>query len=375
MNIKPFHLLPEMLSYARPHGSGVEQLFCDRYIATIPNVQQDDFGNYFVEVGSSPNTLFSAHTDTVDYTEGFKKILLDPIVNELFTDNGDCLGADDTTGVWIMKLMIEKGIAGMYVFHRGEEVGCLGSGWMADNKPDWLKLYDHAIAFDRAGDRDIITTQNGSTCASPEFAADLSLRLHDTGHIIGDRFTAARGVYTDTAEYTHLIGECTNISVGYEMQHSPDETQSVDTLKELVPALMMMDWDGITKQRNPEAKPTYSFANNYGRFSSADKDEYDYNNNSPTTGSPTRGDGGDMPRWDELRDFCKDYPEEAADILFDQGITIDEMIYSMDQQKRNDDAEQAWTDDVEKDIEAADADTKEYWDQYYGYEGLASAND
>jgi hypothetical protein len=338
MDIKPFTLLPEMLSYSRPHGSDTEQRFCDRYIATIPNVQKDDFGNYYVEVGSSPNTLFSAHTDTVDFTEGFKKILLDPIVNELFTDNGDCLGADDTTGVWIMKLMIEKGIKGMYVFHRGEEVGCLGSKWLAANKPDWLKNYDHAIAFDRAGDRDIVTSQNGSTCASQDFALDFAARLHTTGHIEGMPFSSAHGVYTDTAEYVHLIGECTNISVGYENQHCPDETQSVQTLKELVPALMVMNWDGITKERAPEPKKVYSynFHNSYAKTSWDDVDEDDYNrtHGNNLTAVTAANDDNDMPDWHELRDFCRDFPEEAADILYDQGITIDEMVYAMDKGER-----------------------------------------
>jgi hypothetical protein len=365
MNIKPFHLLPEMLSYARPHGSGVEQLFCDRYIGTIPNIQQDDFGNYYVEVGSSPNTLFSAHTDTVDYTEGFKKILLDPIVNELFTDNGDCLGADDTTGVWIMRLMIEKSIPGMYVFHRGEEVGCLGSSWMAENKPGWLKLYDHAIAFDRAGDRDIVTTQNGSTCASPEFAADFSKRLHVTGHIEGQMFSSARGVYTDTAEYVHLIGECTNISVGYEMQHSPSETQSVQTLKELVPALLKMDWTGITKQREPAEPKSYSFASSYGRYSWKNDDNYDYNNRVTGTAANEPRAGDDTPNYHELRDFCRDYPEDAADILFDQGVTIDEMLYAMESSDRK---------GIDKIAQDTAAETAAYWAQH-DYEGKAYAND
>lgn len=326
MSVKPFHLLPIMLSYSRPHGSDTEQAFCNRFIATIPGVEADGIGNYYVEVGSKPSTLFSAHTDTVDYKEGFKKILLDEYRNEFFTDDGDCLGADDTTGVWIMRLMIEKRIPGMYVFHRGEEQGCIGSAWLARNKPDWLKQFDHAIAFDRAGTRDIITSQRGSKCASDDFARDLSSRLYLTGHITGQPHKAAAGMYTDTAEYVHLIGECTNISVGYYGQHGPSETQCVKTLTELVPAVLGMSWDGITKQREPEARKSYHYGNwaGYGNTARNDDlwdDDYTYT-------PKAKANSNVYPTVAELWDFVIDCPEAAADLLEQFNVTVDDMEYA-----------------------------------------------
>ena len=35
------------------------------------------------------------------------------------------------------------------------------------------------------------------------------------------------GVYTDSAEFTDIIPECTNISVGYYKEHTVNETQDI----------------------------------------------------------------------------------------------------------------------------------------------------
>ena len=46
------------------------------------------------------------------------------------SDNNECLGGDDGTGVWLMTKLIEAGVPGRYIFHRAEEVGGRGSGWI-----------------------------------------------------------------------------------------------------------------------------------------------------------------------------------------------------------------------------------------------------
>jgi hypothetical protein len=326
-NIKPLFLLPEILKYARPHDSAVEQAFCDRFIGVLPGIEQDTYGNYMLEVGSNPSTLFSAHTDTVDWEEGFKNVICDPNLNQLFTDNGSCLGADDGTGIWIMLQMIFQKIPGMYVFHRGEEVGCLGSGWLAENRPDWLGRFDHAIAFDRQDDRDIITHQRYGKCASTNFVDDFSTRLYNTGHITGMPHQGARGVYTDTAEYTHLIAECTNLSVGYKHQHSSSETQCLNVLSELAPALLKMDWEGITSERVPEKRVEYSYGRvaypNFGKW----KDEYDYDWDNTNAAKTYVKD--EHPSDAELLEFVEYFPQQVAELLREWGVTIDEIAESM----------------------------------------------
>jgi hypothetical protein len=365
MNINPLNLLPAMLRYSRPHESEMEQAFIDRFIKTLPNVQHDEYRNYYVEVGSNPNTLFSAHIDTVDWEETEKNIFLDPQTQQLFTDNGDCLGADDTTGIWIMTLMIIKQIPGTYVFHRGEESGCLGSGWLADNRPDWLGNFDHAIAFDRAGTRDIITSQRGRVCASNSFARDLSSRLFGTGHIGDTPHKAASGVYTDTAEYTHLISECTNVSVGYESQHTPDETQCINTLKQLVPALLDMNWAGLSTERAPTPKPVFTYPT-YGWDNKRTQNKSDfwaneysfYDDSKAQKKAANTGRGEKVADYQTLLEFVEYFPSAAADLLLDFRVTEEEL-----------------DDMISMNINSqAEIEEEETLDDYYPYLGLAHDN-
>src|SRR3546814_16306749 len=77
------------------------------------------------------------------------------------------LGADDGAGLWIMLGMIAAACPGLYLFHRGEEQGCLGSRWIERHTPELLANIDAAIAFDRAGLGDVITHQSyGRTCSA-----------------------------------------------------------------------------------------------------------------------------------------------------------------------------------------------------------------
>ena len=78
----------------------------------------------------------------------------------------NCLGADDTAGVWLALELIRRQIAGRYVFHFGEERGGIGSGMLAHRHPDWLAECQMAIALDRAGYDEVITHQGGNRTAS-----------------------------------------------------------------------------------------------------------------------------------------------------------------------------------------------------------------
>jgi hypothetical protein len=102
-----------------------------------------------------------------------------------------------------------------------------------------------AIAFDRRGVGDVITEMFcGRTC-SDTFAKALADGLNETNATAmqnPDRvnwLTPLRykpddtGSFTDTANYTRLIPECTNVSVGYEHEHGPDEILDTWHLKTL----------------------------------------------------------------------------------------------------------------------------------------------
>ncbi len=155
------HRIPErigelltMLTYMRPAGSASEVAFIREYI-TPTGAAADEFGNYWLTIGDAP-ILWSSHTDTVHnhsgkqavtYGDGYATLNYD--AKALSVSN--CLGADCTVGVWLMLHMIRAGVEGTYVFHRSEEIGGLGSSYIANECPDRLDGMFAAIAFDRAG--------------------------------------------------------------------------------------------------------------------------------------------------------------------------------------------------------------------------------
>jgi hypothetical protein len=142
-------------------------------------------GNIIVDVllenGNASTTLFTSHTDTVHRTDGFQNISFESdestgqyIITSL---NDECLGGDDGTGVFLMTKLIEAGIPGRYIFHRAEEVGGLGSGYIEKSHQDLLAGYTKAMAFDRKGKNSVITYQSCSRCCSDMFAEDLGNHL------------------------------------------------------------------------------------------------------------------------------------------------------------------------------------------------------
>ena len=123
--------------------------------------------------------------------------------------------------------------------------------------PDLLQQFDRAVAFDRAGYYDVITHQGGRRCCSDAFADALSTQLADLGLLYGP---CSGGVYTDTAEFTGDVPECTNLSVGYKGQHGDKEEQDVEFLELLADALVRVQWESLPTKRNPHEKETRRWA-------------------------------------------------------------------------------------------------------------------
>lgn len=231
-------VLVGMLSTRRPDRSAMEEAFIDTYLRTLPGFSQDHYGNGWVTVGNAPRVLFSSHTDTVHREDGPQRIggVMRPvdadtsehlIVGLAEDETSNCLGGDNTVGVFLMREMILAGVDGVYVFHRGEESGLKGSSWVADNTPHRLERIDYAIAFDRRARHSIITHQMGMRTCSKAFANALAERL-DMGHREDDG-----GSYTDTYSYVTLVPECTNVSAGFEDEHSAYETVDFDYVSRL----------------------------------------------------------------------------------------------------------------------------------------------
>lgn len=249
-------LYEEMLSYLRPMGTGYEIAFLlllQRALLTLDqDIEVDEFGNLWMEQGES-QTLFVAHTDTAGSSEGYRK----PLLEGGFYKSPDKrpLGADDTSGIYVLLTLIEAGVPGTYLFTRGEESGGLGAEFVARNLGDALKKFKRAIAFDRRGSSSVITHQAGGRCASDTFAEALSNQLNDLGLLYMPDNT---GIYTDTAEFTELIPECTNISVGYVKEHSCEETQDWGFLQALAQAAVRVQWEELPTARNPGERKVHA---------------------------------------------------------------------------------------------------------------------
>lgn len=192
-------------------------------------------------------TLFVAHVDTVHHTDGPNKVIM---TDSVWYANGSQLGADDGAGVAMLMHMAHSGVPGHYVFTRGEECGGgVGAKALAENA-SFLSQFDRAIAFDRRGTTSVISHQGYGRCCSDEFAEALSAALStDTLMYMPDD----TGVYTDTAEFTDIIPECTNISIGYQREHSHEEALSVTHLRALAEVCVSLAWDDLPTVRDPNA--------------------------------------------------------------------------------------------------------------------------
>jgi hypothetical protein len=233
-----------MLSLRRPAWSKTERRLIRDHLLPLDLVE-DDFGNLYKRIGTAP-VLWSCHTDTVHKQGGTQLLSVVNDVVRVADKQSNCLGADDTAGMWLMMEMIRANKPGLYIFHRAEEIGGQGSEHIATNfANDIMAEIKYAIAFDRRGTSSIITHQAGGRCCSNAFALSLSQAL-GMGHKADDG-----GTFTDTANYTHIIGECTNVSVGYEREHTKEERLDLAYLRRLRDALLAFDWTVLVAERAP----------------------------------------------------------------------------------------------------------------------------
>jgi hypothetical protein len=318
MNIQRLY---DILSLKRGHGSVGEQRMIDEVIMPFnPHVFTTQTGEVLAyhlsnpspEGAPHPTTLFCAHTDTV-HGNGVKRNdgsyvnrwTYDTGTNIIHAD-GDVLGADDGAGVWLLLEMYEAGVPGDYLFHRGEECGGIGSSGMVENFATFLSSFDRAIAFDRKGTHSIITHQRFyDRCCSDKFAEALAFELTCDTYFYSCDDT---GVFTDTANYTDLIGECTNVSVGYYDEHTAKERLDLGYLLALRRKCIALDWENLPTVRAPGEVDFHPVVSKFGRSYGY---EFDYGINKTAI---TINELYDMS-FEELEDFCYDFPEEAARLM------------------------------------------------------------
>ena len=261
MNIKEKFL--QLTNRTYPHGTEK-----DIFPLLNPELKEDEFGNLFIKIGES-DVMFTSHLDTATSALSEVVHVIDGV--NIKTDGKSILGADDKAGVTIMLHMIENNIPGLYYFFLGEEVGCVGSRKVATKyKEEKQEGINKVISFDRRGTTSIITFQSGSRCCSDKFGDELSKQLN----LANDTFSYKNdttGLLTDSIQFVKLYPECTNISVGYQNEHTFSEVQNIEHLEKLAEACLKVDWNNLPVERDP-SKTEY----NYGSYGGGWGSEYDY---------------------------------------------------------------------------------------------------
>lgn len=264
------------LSMKRPHGGVGERNLLGYILLNRPAGSRwtfDTAGNLHIDLCTAPThrTLFVAHVDTVHRKDGYNKIRM---TESVWYAHGSQLGADDGAGVAMLMHLMTEGVPGHYVFTLGEECGGVGSTALAKDQPQLLKRFDRAIAFDRRGTTSVISHQGMGRCCSDAFAEALSAALTTDELMYMPDDT---GVYTDTAEFVDLVPECTNISVGYEREHSDEEAQDILHLQALAEQCVRLAWDELPVVRDPsEPEPLFGYGGRYGYSTAPTRDDFDF---------------------------------------------------------------------------------------------------
>lgn len=212
----------------------------------LPSLEIDKFGNYYKVIAGDDTTMFTSHLDTADReqkpTQLFSKI--EGGDEFIFTNGMTILGADDKAGVAVMLYMMEHKIPGIYYFFIGEERGGIGSRDLASEYGtfDFLKNVSKCISFDRRKTCSIITSQYGRVCCSNEFGNALAKEYNKSGLNLSIDPT---GVFTDSASLMDDISECTNVSVGYNNEHTGREIQNMTYLEKLCKASIKVKWSEL----------------------------------------------------------------------------------------------------------------------------------
>ena len=240
-------------SIKRPHGSLTEAAYVAALAKRLGPTMIDGAGNLHFDRRNGSRTLFVAHTDTVSKGEGANPIVVDG--DWWCSAPNSTLGADDGAGIALLLHLMRHRVPGYFLFCRAEECGGQGSSYVAQEHGDLLKQFDRAIAFDRKGVSSVITHQ-GSRCCSDEFGEALANALCTDELIYA---TDNTGVFTDTANFTEYIAECTNLSCAYEKEHSDKERLNVRHLKMLAQQIVQIDWEALPTKRDPTVREAYTW--------------------------------------------------------------------------------------------------------------------
>jgi hypothetical protein len=291
-NSKSRETIKSYLEYARAPFSIAEENFINRYIVPRGSYA-DSFGNHFIRLGTGDKKIaLTCHTDTIHHFGGKQELTQQGEWLQLKNQKrGFCLGADDGAGIYAINQLVDNFKRGLYSFDpeavsliicyfRDEERGGCGSAFAAKNS----NLFDDIpiiISLDRQDQNDIVISQLSASCCSDNFTIPLMNHFNSS---------PAHGSFTDSATWMDLpancgFRECTNLSVGYENQHSGNERLNTDFLLDFfIPKLLSFDWGQLTATRVPNDFNNWDYSGNYsGGYSGNYSDLEDYVYRNPAT--------------------------------------------------------------------------------------------
>jgi len=217
--------------------SGREQQVCRhlqrRLRPKTDELYTDHYGNLLAAIhcGDGPTVLLSAHMDTVCSFPPDRAIVCNE--NTLRASSG-ILGADDRAGIAVILELIDVIRHSRFhgtlkiAFTVREEIGCLGSRHL---DRDFLRDVDAAIVVDRRGTRDIVTS-NGGTPFCPDEYGQL---FKQAGALAGmPDWKTTTGGLSDAKVFASFGIPSVNLSVGYQNEHTEDETLDCQAALETV---------------------------------------------------------------------------------------------------------------------------------------------
>jgi hypothetical protein len=276
--------IERFLELCYPRRSKEVQLEVVHYIIDVATIygytcSADYYGNLYVTVGDRPTTSFTSHIDNVNRSQELvntkQHIRVEDGKAVVKEDSPyTCLGADDAAGIYIMLTMMSNKVKGLYCFFLDEEVGCLGSGYAAEHSLHKFEYITKMISFDRMGYKSVITHQANGRCCSDEFARGLCNMINTELCGAYQAFKPdSGGVFTDSNSFIGIIPECTNVSVGYNHQHTKREYQDLDFLQYIAEVYSSIPWEDLPVVGVEDGADSYVDA---GRLLSEVEDIIDY---------------------------------------------------------------------------------------------------
>ena len=210
--------------------------------------------DFIMAIGDIPVGLV-AHMDTV-HRVPVKDLYYDREAGIMWSPQG--LGADDRAGIFGIIELLQRGVRPTVILTTDEECGGIGAGSLIAKLPTPPCELNYLVELDRRGSRDCVFYE----CDNVEF--EEYIELYD--------FTTNYGSFSDISIIAPTWGmAAVNLSIGYENEHSLQETLNVTWLYDTVDKVEKMLNEVTEKDKFEYVKAE---TNSYSRYMSS---SFDYN--------------------------------------------------------------------------------------------------